>query len=68
MNNNMQIEDNNAITVGFLVSELSKFNNDMKIVIGPDRDGRPIKFYRLKKRDELLLQIEISPEAEANWE
>ncbi|MFN7320098.1 MAG: hypothetical protein ACOVLI_01300 [Rhabdaerophilum sp.] len=51
-------------TVGDFIRELRMYPEDCEIMIGPDEDGNEIQFYRLKKRDEKLLQIELSPHSE----
>lgn len=50
-----------GVTVGQLRKELSLYSDDTLVAFGPDTQNYPLKFLRVKKRGEELVQIEFVP-------
>lgn len=50
-----------GVTVGALREALSIHADDSVVVFGPDAHGNALRFYRVKKRDDNLIQIELTP-------
>lgn len=50
------------ITVKELIDELKKYPPSASITFGTNSFGVPLEFYRVKERDEYIVQIELSEE------
>lgn len=55
-----QIEEENRITVGQLMEYLSGYPSDTEITFGATIEAVPLIFYRVKKRGDDLVQIELN--------
>ena len=52
-----------TLTVALLKRELDNWSDDTEIDFGVTMSGSPLTFYRFKKRDEKILQIELNDAA-----
>ncbi|PZU85019.1 MAG: hypothetical protein DI528_13015 [Shinella sp.] len=50
-----------GVTVGQLREALSLHHDDCTVIFGPDTQRNALRFYRVKKRGEELVQIEFNP-------
>ena len=53
-------EEQSRITVGDLVRQLSGYDKDTEITFGSTLDANLLVFYRVKRRGDNLVQIELN--------
>lgn len=59
--NREKLWEDGGVTVGQLREALAMFTDDSVVIFGPDTQNNALQFYRVKKRDEKLVQIEFNP-------
>ncbi|MGE0269473.1 MAG: hypothetical protein AB7S78_13570 [Candidatus Omnitrophota bacterium] len=55
-----QVERESRITIGRLREDLQGYSDDTEITFGSTREAVPLIFYRVKRRGDGLVQIELN--------